>query len=144
MPKNESYWLLKSEPETYSIHDLQRDGKTPWNGVRNFQARNFLREMKKGDIALIYHSVKEKAVVGVGRVLTEAYPDPDSERKGDWVQVDISFEKCLKTAVSLDRIKKDPTLRSLPLVTHSRLSVMPIPAAQFHHIMGLAEGNTSQ
>src|SRR5689334_1437139 len=97
--KNE-YWLLKTEPETYSFSQLKKDGKTNWNGVRNFQARNNLRKMKTGDVALIYHSGDEKAVVGVARVIKEAYLDRDPDGT-EWAQVDIEPVKPLVKPVPL-------------------------------------------
>src|SRR5437588_13060520 len=100
-----SYWLLKSEPSTYSFDHLIRDGKTNWNGVRNFQARNHLARISKGDIALIYHSGDDKAVVGVARVVREGYPDPDPKKPGDWVQIDLEPVRPLTQPVTLAEIK---------------------------------------
>ncbi len=98
------YWLIKSEPGTYAWADLLRDGKTYWDGVRNYQARNNLRAMKPGDLALYYHSVKEKSVVGVAEVVSEAYPDPTA-KDGDWSVVDFAPAFSLKKPVTLDDIK---------------------------------------
>ncbi len=131
-----SYWLLKSEPETYSFQQLQKDKKTNWNGVRNFQARNFLRTIKQGDLTLIYHSGDEKAVVGIAKVVKEAYPDLDPKKPGDWVQVDLEPMKIFKRPVSLKEIKSEPALKDLLLIKQSRLSVMPV---QPHHYKKIVE-----
>src|SRR4051812_22721886 len=111
-----SFWLLKTEPSTYSFSQLLKEGKTSWNGVRNFQARNNLRLVKRGDIALIYHSGDDKSVVGVARVVREAYPDPDPRKKGDWVQVDLEAIEKLERPVPLTEIKRTQALKDLPLV----------------------------
>ncbi|MFN7684792.1 MAG: EVE domain-containing protein [Oligoflexia bacterium] len=126
-------WLLKSEPEVYSIDQLSQDGKTNWDHIRNFQARNFLRQMRKGDLALIYHSGGERRVVGVAKVIREAYPDLDSDYgpQGDWSQVDIQFVKKLKNPVDLAAIKATPSLKDLPLIRQSRLSTMPVSDLHF-------------
>jgi predicted RNA-binding protein with PUA-like domain len=135
-----AYWLVKSEPFKYSWDDLVKDGSTYWDGVRNYQARNNLREMKVGDYALYYHSNEGKEVVGVAKVTRSAYPDPttDDDR---WVVVDVTPVKPLKESVSLAQIKADPQLRQVPLVTHSRLSVMPLEKSDFERILEL--GKTS-
>ncbi len=129
-----SYWLVKSEPDKYSWDDLVRDGSTYWDGVRNAQARNNLQAMKKGDLVLYYHSNEGREVVGVARVTRTAYPDPttDDER---WVVVDLEPVKPLSRAVTLGEIKADPRLANVPLVTQSRLSVMPIEAPAFNRIL---------
>jgi predicted RNA-binding protein with PUA-like domain len=134
-----NYWLLKSEPDVYSIDQLARDGKTPWNGVRNFQARNVLKACKKDDLVLIYHSNIGKAVVGVGKIVKEAYPDVDENRKGDWVQVDVGFVSKFKTPITLDDIKSNPRLTELPLLKQSRLSCMPVGSTEFKLICKLGE-----
>jgi len=133
-------WLVKSEPFKYSWDDLVRDGTTCWDGVRNYEARNNLQAMKRGDRVLYYHSNEGKQVVGIARVTKSAYQDPttDDER---WVVVDVSPVKPLKQNVSLAAIKADPALRELQLVTHSRLSVMPVPVAAYKRILQL--GKTS-
>src|SRR5215467_13351930 len=123
------YWLVKQEPEDYSWSDLEKDGRTSWTGVRNFQARNNLRAMKRGDLVLFYHSVTEKQVVGVASVAAEAYPDPTAT-EGDWSCVDIVPVKALNAAVSLEAIKTDKHLSGVPLVRQGRLSVMPLTKAQ--------------
>ena len=133
-------WLVKSEPGAYSFDDLVRDGSTCWDGVRNAEARNNLQTMKVGDLALYYHSNEGKEVVGVARVTRRSYQDPttDDER---WVAVDVTPVGSLAEPVSLERIKADRALREIPLVTHSRLSVMPIAKAAFDRILKL--GSTS-
>lgn len=137
--KNPSYWLLKTEPGTYSFDQLLKDKKTNWNGVRNFQARNFLKEVSVGDLAIIYHSGDERAAVGIARVTKSAYPDPDLEKPGEWVQVDIEPVSKLRTPVSLSQIKATPELKDLPLIRQSRLSSMPISAAHFEKIVVLGK-----
>lgn len=133
-------WLIKSEPFKYSWDDLVRDGTTYWDGVRNYEARNNLQAMKKGDRLLYYHSNEGKEVVGIARVTKSAYQDPttDDDR---WVVVDIAPVKPLKQSIGLAEIKADPPLCKLQLVTHSRLSVMPVPAAAYKRILKL--GKTS-
>jgi predicted RNA-binding protein with PUA-like domain len=132
-----AYWLLKTEPETYSFAQLLEDKKTNWNGVRNFQARNNLRKMATGDVALIYHSGDDKAVVGVARVVREAYKDVDPEG-GDWVQLDIEPLNALPRSIPLSEIKKTKSLAEMPLLKQSRLSVMPISESDFRTIIDLA------
>src|SRR5712671_657589 len=109
------YWVVKQEPEAYSWSAFVKDGGTTWTGVRNFQARNNLRAMKKGDLVFYYHSVSEKQIVGLARVAREAYPDP-SAKEGDWSCVDLVPVKPLKKAVTLESIKSDKILKTLPLV----------------------------
>ena len=133
-----NYWLVKQEPEAYSWADFVRDGKTTWTGVRNFQARNNLRAMKKGDPVLFYHSVSEKQVVGLAKVAKEFYPDATAT-EGDWSVVDLAPVKPLKKFVTLDAIKADKVLRDMPLVRQSRLSVTPLTPEQFHRLLDLAE-----
>lgn len=128
------YWLLKSEPGAYSWDDLVRDGSTYWDGVRNFQARNNLRAMKPGDQALFYHSVKDKSVVGVARITSEAYPDPTA-REGDWSVVDVEPLFPLKTPVTLKEMRARKDLAQLSLIKQSRLSVCPVRAAEFRAIL---------
>src|SRR5918993_3221883 len=103
------YWLVKSEPESYSWSDLVKDGKTSWTGVRNFQARNNLRAMKKGDLVAFYHSVTDKQIVGIAKVVGEAYPDKTA-KEGDWSTVDLAPEKPLKRPISLAEVKADTVL----------------------------------
>jgi predicted RNA-binding protein with PUA-like domain len=131
------YWLLKSEPEVYSIDQLAKDKKTNWDHVRNFQARNVLRSCQKGEFALIYHSNDDRAVVGVARVLKEAYPDPDPEHPGDWSQIDVKFVMKLATPVTLATIKSTTSLQNLPLIKQSRLSCMEVGAKEFEILLKL-------
>jgi predicted RNA-binding protein with PUA-like domain len=133
-----NYWLAKSEPEAYSWINLVKDGKTAWTGVRNFQARNNLRAMKRGDLVLFYHSVSEKQIVGLARVTKEFYPDATA-KEGDWSCVDLAPVKALAKPVALETIKADPILRDMPLVRQSRLSVTPLTGAQFERVLVLAE-----
>lgn len=135
-----NYWLVKQEPEHYSWDDLVRDGKTQWSGVRNFQARNNLRQMQLGDEVLFYHSGKEKSVVGIARVVKVAYPDPTADDPS-WIAVDIAPVKRLPKPVSLAEIKADSRLRDLLLVRQSRLSVMPVAKREFETIVSLRSGN---
>ena len=130
-----AHWLLKTEPSTYSLADLRRDERTNWDGIRNYQARNFLKLIKKDDLALIYHSGDERSVVGIARVIKEAYPDPDSRKKGDWVQVDLEFMKAFNSPVPLAEIKTRTALQSLLLLKQSRLSVSPVTAAHYQAIL---------
>ncbi len=131
-----NYWLVKQEPEAYSFDDLVTDGRTDWTGVRNFQARNNLQEMKKGDKVLFYHSVSEKAVVGVAKVSKTAFPDPTDEK---WIAVEIEPVKKFKKPVSLAEIKANKALDQLPLIKQSRLSVMPLSADAFEEILSMSK-----
>ncbi len=131
-----SYWLMKTEPSTYSWEDLVRDGSTHWNGVRNFQARNHLRAMRRGDQALIYHSVDQKAVVGIAEISAEAYADTSAE-EGDWSMVDIKPVRALKAPVTLAVIKAQKALASMALLKQSRLSVCPCTPDEFKLIVKL-------
>jgi predicted RNA-binding protein with PUA-like domain len=133
-----NYWLVKQEPEAYSWSAFVKDGRTAWTGVRNFQARNNLRAMKRGDLVLYYHSVSEKQVVGCARVDKEAYPDPTS-KEGDWSCVDLVPVKALAQPVTLDEMKSDRALEDLPLLRQARLSVVPATSAQFERILKLGE-----
>lgn len=133
-----NYWLVKSEPGEYSFEDLEHEGRTMWDGVRNYAARNHLRAMKEGDLVLFYHSVKQKEVVGICRVVREAYPDPTAE-KGDWSVVDVVPLKRLKRPVSLKEIKAAPELQNIGLVRIGRLSVMPLSKEEFEKILELGE-----
>lgn len=130
------HWLVKSEPGTYSWADLCRDGRTRWDGVRNFQARNNLRAMKPGDLALYYHSVNERAVVGVAEIVSDAYPDPTG-KGGDWTVVDVAPAFALARPVSLEQIKGRKGLADMVLVKQSRLSVQPVRKAEFDAIVEL-------
>ena len=133
------YWLVKQEPEAYSWDDLVRDGGTEWTGVRNFQARNNLRQMKVGDRVLFYHSGEQKAVVGVAQVARAGYPDPTAD-DGEWVAVDIKASKPLRAPVPLSTIKVEPKLANILLVRQSRLSVMPVTKDEFETIVALGAG----
>jgi predicted RNA-binding protein with PUA-like domain len=130
-----NYWLLKTEPDTYGWNDLVRDKKGVWDGVRNFQARKNLNSMAKGDIALIYHTGEEKAVVGISVVTRGPYPEPKDPQ---WVAVDLAPEKPLKKPVSLAVIKKDKALQKMVLVKAARLSVQPVAAEEFKRILELS------
>ena len=130
-------WLVKQEPGAYSWSTLVEEGGTAWTGIRNFQARNHLRDMRRGDLVLFYHSGAEPQVVGLARVVKEAYPDPTAA-EGDWSCVDLAPVKPLKCPVSLAQIKGEEALRGLALVCQSRLSVMPVAADAFARIMALA------
>ena len=131
-------WLVKTEPSTYSWDDLAREGRTRWDGVRNFAARNHLAAMRAGDLVLVYHSGDAKAVVGVARVARESYPDPTA-REGGWLAVDLAPLKPLLRPVPLAEVKADAALREIPLVRQSRLSVMPLPAKAFERILALGK-----
>ena len=131
-----NYWLVKTEPETYSWDDLAREKKTVWDGVRNFQARNNLKAMKKGDAVFIYHSGEDKSVVGMAKIAKEAYADPTDT---DWVAVEISIDKKLKKAVTLSQIKAVKKLSNMVLVKSSRLSVQPVKQDEFNVVIELSE-----
>jgi predicted RNA-binding protein with PUA-like domain len=133
-----SYWLVKSEPSSYSWANLVTDGKTAWTGVRNFTARNNLRAMRKGDAVFFYHSVTDKAVQGIAKVVREAYPDPTA-KEGDWSAVDLSPEKPLARPVTLEEIKRNPKLKEMALLRLSRLSVQPVTNPQFDEIVRMGE-----
>lgn len=133
------YWLVKQEPEAYAWATFVKDGKTAWTGVRNFQARNFLRAMKSGDPVLYYHSVSDKEVVGIAKVEREAYPDPTAT-EGDWSAVDLVPDKPLKAAVKLEQLKADPVTAEMPLIRQSRLSVMGVSEAVYRRIVELGGG----
>lgn len=133
-----SCWLAKSDPDTYGWPELVRDGKTSWDGVRNFTARNNIRAMKPGDIVLFYHSGKEKAVVGAMKVLSEAHPDTTSGE--DWSAVDVAPAWTLRSPVTLSRIKAEPALRNMQLVRLGRLSVMPVEQKELDLIVTMGEG----
>lgn len=134
-----NHWLVKQEPTAYSFDTFVKDGGTAWTGVRNFQARNHLRGMKKGDKVLFYHSVVGKEVAGLAEVAREAYPDPTAT-EGDWSCVDLKPVRKFATPVPLERIKAEPTLADIGLLRQSRLSVMPLTKAEFQTIVALAKG----
>lgn len=152
---SQNYWLMKTEPGEFSIDDLKQRGKQgePWDGIRNYQARNFLRDMKKGDQVFIYHSACEvPAIVGLATVIKEAYPDaaaldtsnkyydekstPDNIR---WSLVDVQFKTKYKKPLTLKEIKAEPALSEMKLVKSSRLSVSPVSADEFQHICSMLE-----
>jgi predicted RNA-binding protein with PUA-like domain len=135
MPRQ--YWLIKSEPSTYPFDKLVSDRKTTWDGVRNFTARNNLRAMKEGDFAFFYHSNVGKEIVGVAKVLREAYPDPTAKGE-DWSAVDFAPAFPLKQPVTLEAMRKDTALKGFQLLTHSRLSVVPVTEPHFDHILELS------
>ena len=124
-----NYWMVKQEPDSYPWEAFERDGRTAWTGVRNFQARNNLRAMKKGDRVFYYHSVTGKSVMGMAEVVREAYADPTA-KEGDWSCVDLVPRQACKTPVDLEAIKGEKGLKDLPLLRQSRLSVMPVSAAE--------------
>jgi predicted RNA-binding protein with PUA-like domain len=129
-----SYWLVKSEPESYSWSDLVKDRLTSWTGVRNFTARNNLRTMAKGDEVFFYHSVTDKAVVGICEVKRTAYPDKTA-KEGDWSTVDLVPKRKLKRPVTLAEIRSNPRLKNIPLLRQSRLSVQPMDKDEFAEIL---------
>jgi predicted RNA-binding protein with PUA-like domain len=133
-----AYWLMKSEPSKYSFAQLVREGRTMWDGVRNYEARNSLRAMKAGDLVLFYHSSDGKAVVGVAKVTREAYADPTSPEE-DWSVVDIAPVAQLKLPVSLDTIREDQTLSDISLLKRSRLSVVPLSKEHFERVLKLGK-----
>ena len=132
-----NYWLIKSEPNAYSWDDFVKLGRDHWDGVRNYAARLHMKNMKVGDLALFYHSVKEKSIVGVAEVVREFYPDPttDDDR---WVVVDLVPKEKLAKPVTLDQVKADARLSEMALVKISRLSVQPVKPEEFDVIMELA------
>ncbi len=131
-------WLFKSDPDTYSFDDLERDGRTGWDGVSNSLALKHLRSARRGDQALIYHTGDEKAVVGLAEVVSDAYPDP-KQKDPRLVVVDLEARERLARPVSLDEIKKQAALKNFDLVRLPRLSVMPVSEAQWNAIMKLAK-----
>jgi len=137
MATKENSWLVKQEPEDYSWDDLVRDKKTAWTGVRNFQARNNLRNMKTGDAVLFYHSGKEKSVIGIAEVAKAAYADPTAD-DDSWIAVDIKPVKRLANPVSLADIRANAKLHDLLLVRQSRLSVMPVSIKDFDEIVRMS------
>ncbi|HTD99914.1 MAG TPA: EVE domain-containing protein [Mucilaginibacter sp.] len=132
-----NHWLVKSEPHKYSWEQFNKDGRTMWDGVRNFTARNNLRSMKTGDLLFFYHSNEGKEIVGIAKVVKEFYQDPTTEDP-NWVVVDISPVEALKKPVTLEQIKADPALKDIQLVKQGRLSVAAIKREEFDHILALA------
>ena len=132
-----AYWLLKSEPFKYSWEQLEKDKKTFWDGVRNYAARNNLRAMKKGDLAFFYHSNEGLEIVGIVKIIKEAYQDPTTKEEA-WVAVDVAPFKKLKKPVTLAQIKSDKRLQNIALVKLSRLSVQPVTSEEWDLIIELA------
>lgn len=130
------HWLVKSEPFKYSWEKFNKDGRTFWDGVRNYQARNNLRAMQEGDLVLFYHSNEGKEIVGIAKVVKEAYQDPTTDDT-NWVVVDLSPVETLKTPVALEQIKADPKLQDIGLVKQGRLSVMGMKREEFDYILEL-------
>ncbi|MCH9684330.1 MAG: EVE domain-containing protein [Deltaproteobacteria bacterium] len=153
-PARPWFWLLKSEPDDYSIDDLKRDRRAPWDGVRNFSARNRLREMKRNELALFYHSsTRPTGVVGLCRIAKTAHPDPSqfdscsryhdpksTEDEPRWSMVEVQYVSHLPRIVTLDEIKAEPALSEMVLVRRARLSVQPVTVAQFEHIVAMSGG----
>ena len=135
-----NYWLLKSEPDVWSIDQQIKSGQkgSMWDGVRNYQAANNLRKMKKGDLCFFYHSNIGKEIVGIVKVVREAYPDPTDKSK-KFVAVQVRFEKKLDQPVTLKSIKKTKELKDLPLIKQSRLSVMPIDTKHWKIILNMSK-----
>lgn len=133
------YWLVKQEPEAYAWSQFVKDRQTSWDGVRNYQARNNLRAMKKGDAVLFYVSVEPRQVVGIAQVSKTAYPDPTAEAGEDWVSVQLKAVKALANPVTLTQIKAEPSLANISLIRQSRLSVMPLQSHEYETILRLAE-----
>ncbi len=133
------HWLVKQEPEEYAWDQFVADGRTAWTGVRNYQARNHLRAMQVGDAVLFYASVSTKAVLGTARVVRGAFPDPtvEPDEKGDWVAVELAAGRGFARPVTLAAIKGEPGLAQIPLLRQSRLSVLPLTAAEFDRIVTL-------
>ena len=131
-----NYWLVKQEPTAYAWEDFVKDGKTDWTGVRNFKARNFLKEMKLGDKVYFYHSVIGKEIVGIAKVTKEAFPDPTDQA---WHAVELAPEKPLKKPVTLAAIKENKALANIYLVRQPRFSVMPLTKDEFDEILSMSK-----
>jgi len=131
------YWLLKSEPDAWSWDNQVKEGASMWDGVRNYQARNNLKEMKKNDLCFFYHSVTERSIVGIVKVVKEYYPDP-TDKTDRFVVVDVKATKKLKNPVSLDQIKENNKLKDIALVKQSRLSVMPLKKTEWDIIIKMS------
>ena len=134
---SKKYWLLKSEPGAWSWENQVKEGPSMWDGVRNYQARNNLKEMKKNDLCFFYHSVTERSIVGIVKVVKEYYPDP-TDKTGRFVVVDVKATKKLKNSVSLDQIKENSKLKDIALVKQSRLSVMPLKKTEWEIIIKMS------
>ena len=133
-----AYWLIKSEPGTYSIDQMKKDKQTFWSGVRNYQARNNLRAMKKGDLCLFYHSVTAPSVVGLVEVVKEAYQDPTTEEIA-WVAVDVLYKETFKNPITLETVKQTKALAEMALLKSSRLSVQPVKREECELIVAMAK-----
>lgn len=131
-----NYWLIKSDPEAYSFDNLAKDITTIWDGVRNAQARNYLKEMKKGDKLFFYHSGEERSIVGLAELVNEYFQDPTTD-DSRWVAVKVKFMKKFKKPLSLNVIKKEKEFENIQLIKQSRLSVMPITKAEADKILNL-------
>ena len=131
------YWLLKSEPDSWSWDNQVKEGASMWDGVRNYQARNNLKMMKKNDLCFFYHSVTERSIVGIVKVVKEYYPDP-TDKTNRFVVVDVKATKKLKNPVSLDQIKENSKLQDIALVKQSRLSVMPLKKTEWDIIIKMS------
>lgn len=131
-----NYWMVKTEPNSYSWDDFLKKGEDVWDGVRNYQARNFLKDMQLGDPVLFYHSGKDKAVVGVAEVSKEAYPDPKDEA---WVAVSLKVKQALAQPVTLEAIKSEDRLSQMLMLRQSRLSVMAVTKAEFELILKMGQ-----
>lgn len=136
--KHMNYWLVKTEPETFSWDTMVKEGTSMWDGVRNFQARNNIRNMKKGDLLLFYHSGESKEIVGLAEVVKEHYPDPTA-KEGDWSVVDVKPVRKFKRSVSLQEVKQQPDLKDMYLVRSPRLSVQPVTEEEYKFILDLEQ-----
>ncbi|MBK9318752.1 MAG: EVE domain-containing protein [Bacteroidetes bacterium] len=133
-----NYWLVKSEPFKYSWQQFEKDGTAMWDGVRNYQARNHLRSMQKGDLVLFYHSNEDLAVMGIAKVTKTAYQDPTTEDE-NWVAVDLKPYKKLKHPVPLSAIKAEPKLKEIQMLKLNRLSVVSLRPEEFDHLLAMSE-----
>ena len=131
------YWLLKSEPEAWSWDKQVKEGVSMWDGVRNYQARNNLMKMKKGDLCFFYHSVTEKSIIGIVEVVKEFYPDP-TDKTGKFVVVDVKAKNKLVNYVTLEMIKNEKALKDIALIKQSRLSVMPLKSSEWNKILKMS------
>lgn len=133
-----NYWLLKTEPEVYSWADFEKDRQVVWDGVRNYQARNFMKEMSVGDKVLIYHSGKERSIKGIGELVKAHYPDPTTD-DARWISVDLRPVEVFLTPISLEAVKEEKSLGGLLLLKQKRLSVMPLTEEEFKYICLMGE-----
>ncbi|SET18089.1 EVE domain-containing protein [Anaerobranca gottschalkii] len=134
------YWLLKTEPDVYSIEDLKRDGRAMWDGVRNIKANNYIKKMEIGDYVFIYHTGKERSIVGIGKIVTSSYPDPTSDNP-KFHAIDVEYVKRLVNPVTLKEIKESLSFTDWELVNLPRLSVMPVKVEYWHKVLTLAGDN---